>query len=147
MGEKIVNGFLLILSLLYTYFAREYSFGTPTAPKTGFMPQLVGYCAIVVSAYLFVRSLTGKGDAKNVKLNCDFKRLSLLILSMAVYIFVFESMGYLVSTVLLLFVVMKIGRVEGWKIPVAVSLITAAFFYTVFKIFLSVPLPSGVFFG
>ncbi len=147
MGEKIVNGFLLVLSLLYTYFARAYSFGTPTAPKTGFMPQLVGYCAVVISAYLFVMSLAGKGDAKNVKLNCDVKRLGLLIFTMAVYVAVFEPLGYMISTIVLLFVVMKIGLVKGWKVPLAVSVITAAFFYTIFKIFLSVPLPSGIFFG
>lgn len=146
MGEKIVNGVLLLISLLYTCFARQYSFGTLTAPKVGFLPQLVGYCAIVVSAYLFVKSLMGKGDAKDVKLKCDFKRLGLLILSMVIYIMVFNQLGYLISTLALLFVAMKIGRVKGWKIPAVVSVLTSVFFYMVFKVFLSVPLPSGILF-
>lgn len=147
MGEKIVNGFLLLLSLFYTICARGYSFGTPTAPKTGFLPQLVGYIAVVVSAYLFVLSLAGKGDAKDVKLNCDYKRLGLLILSMILYIVLFDTLGYLICTVLLLIAAMKIGRVKGWKVPLIVALVTAVFFYAVFKMFLSVPLPSGIFFG
>ena len=41
---------------------------------------------------------------------------------------------------------MKIGQVKGWKIPVIVAVCTAVFFYAVFKMFLSVPLPSGLFF-
>lgn len=146
MGEKIVNGFLFALSLFYTVCARGYSFGTLTAPKTGFLPQLVGYLAIVVSGYLLVRSLMGKGDAKDVKLNCDFKRLGLLILSMALYIILFDVLGYLISTILLLIAAMKIGQVKGWKVPVIVAVCTAVFFYAVFKMFLSVPLPSGLFF-
>lgn len=146
MGEKIVNGFLLLLSLFYTVNARQYSFGRPAAPKTGFLPQLIGYCAVAVSAYLFIQSLRGKGDAGNVKLNCDGRRLAGLIGVMAAYILVFKSVGYLLSTVILLFIVMKIGRVKGWKVPAAVSVITSGCFYLIFKVFLSVPLPSGILF-
>ena len=107
MGEKLVNGGLFLLSILYTYFARGYSFGSPTAPKVGFLPQLVGYCAIVISGYLLVRSLMGKGDAQNVKLRCDYKRLGLLVLSMVVYILIFKPVGYLISTAALLYAAMK----------------------------------------
>ena len=143
MGEKIVNGFLLLLSLFYTICARGYSFGTPTAPKTGFLPQLVGYIAVAVSAYLLIVSLMGKGDAKDVKLQCDYKRLGLLILSMVLYIVLFDILGYLVCTVLLLIAAMKIGKVKGWKIPLVVALLTAIFFYAGLKMFLAVPLPAG----
>lgn len=146
MGEKIVNGFLLMLSLFYTICARQYSFGTPTAPKTGFLPQLVGYAAVVISAYLLVVSLVGKGDAKDVKLRCDYKRLGLLIFTMALYIVFFKTLGYLISTILLLFITMKIGKVKGWKLPLVIAVLVSVFFYAVFKIFLAVPLPSGIFF-
>ena len=146
MGEKLVNGGLFLLSILYTYFARGYSFGSPTAPKVGFLPQLVGYCAIVISGYLLVRSLMGKGDAQNVKLRCDYKRLGLLVLSMVVYILIFKPVGYLISTAALLYAAMKIGRVKGWKIPTAVSVLASVFFFLVFKVFLAVPLPAGLLF-
>ena len=146
MGEKLVNGGLFLLSILSTYFARGYSFGSPTAPKVGFLPQLVGYCAIVISGYLLVRSLMGKGDAQNVKLRCDYKRLGLLVLSMVVYILIFKPVGYLISTAALLYAAMKIGRVKGWKIPAAVSVLASVFFFLVFKVFLAVPLPAGLLF-
>lgn len=143
MGEKIVNGFLFLLSITYFYFAKQYAFGSLTAPKTGFLPQLVGGCAIAVSGYLFLISLLGKGDAKHVKLNCDYKRLFLLIGTMGIYILVFELLGYLISTTILLYAVMKIGLIKGWKIPLVVSVLSSVCFYTIFKVFLSVPLPSG----
>lgn len=146
MGEKIVNGGLFLLSILYTYFARGYSFGSPTAPKVGFLPQLVGYCAIVISGYLLVRSLMGKGDAQNVKLRCDYKRLGLLVLSMVVYILIFKPVGYLISTAALLYAAMKIGRVKGWKIPAVVSVLASVIFFLIFKVFLAVPLPAGLLF-
>ena len=146
MGEKLVNGGLFLLSILYTYFARGYSFGSPTAPKVGFLPQLVGYCAIVISGYLLVRSLMGKGDAQNVKLRCDYKRLGLLVLSMVVYILIFKPVGYLISTAALLYAAMTIGRVKGWKIPAVVSVLASVFFFLIFKVFLAVPLPAGLLF-
>ena len=112
----------------------------------GFLPQLVGYCAIVISGYLLVRSLMGKGDAQNVKLRCDYKRLGLLVLSMVVYILIFKPVGYLISTAALLYAAMKIGKVKGWKIPAAVSVLASVFFFLVFKVFLAVPLPAGLLF-
>lgn len=146
MGEKVTNGFLLLLSLFYTWNARQYSFGSPTAPKTGFLPQLIGYCAVAVSAYLFIKSLQGKGDAGHVELNCDGRRLAGMIAAMAAYILFLKTAGYLMATVILLFTVMKIGRVKGWKVPFAVSVITSGCFYFIFKVFLSVPLPPGLLF-
>ena len=41
---------------------------------------------------------------------------------------------------------MKIGRVKGWKIPAAVSVLASVFFFLIFKVFLAVPLPAGLLF-
>jgi putative tricarboxylic transport membrane protein len=144
MGEKIVNGFLFLLSIFYCVSANSYSFGTPVAPKSGFLPQIIGYSATLISGYLFIRSLLGKGDSAGVRMKCDFKSLGCLVALMIAYILIFKPLGYLISTFILLFVSMKIGKVKGWKTPVLVSVLTSGAFYMIFKVFLSVPLPKGI---
>ena len=90
----------------------------------------MSYPAICWSAPLWER-----GDAQNVKLRCDYKRLGLLVLSMVVYILIFKPVGYLISTAALLYAAMKIGRVKGWKIPAAVSVLASVFFFLVLRYF------------
>lgn len=144
MGEKIVNGFLFALSAAYFYLADQYAFGTPTDPKLGFLPHIVAWVALVLTGYLFVQSLLGRGDAKNVKMAADFRRLGLLVLIMAAYIALFKPVGYLISTAALLFCVMKVGKVKGWKVPLAVSVLTSVVFYVIFRVWLQVNLPTGI---
>lgn len=144
MGEKIANGFLFLLSTVYLIFAMQLSFGTVSYPKGGFVPQITGWAAVLISAYLFVQSLLGKGDSKNVKLNINWKRFAFILISIITYIIVLKPVGYIISTVLVLYAVLKIGGVKGWKLPCMISLSTSIFFYFVFKIALSVPLPAGI---
>lgn len=144
MGEKTANGFLFALSTVYLIFARQLAFGSLSYPKGGFIPQITGWAAVIISGYLFVKSLLGKGDSKDVKVQIDWKRFAALMFSIVVYIVLLKPVGYIVSTVLVLFAVLKIGGVKGWKIPCVISLCTSVFFYLVFKIALSVPLPAGI---
>lgn len=144
MGEKIANGFLFSLSTVYLIFARQLSFGTVFYPKGGFVPQVTGWAAVLISAYLFVQSLLGKGDSKDVKVQINWKRFALLIVSIIIYIIILKPVGYLISTALVLYAVLKIGGLKGWKLPSVISLCTSVFFYFIFKVALSVPLPAGI---
>ncbi len=144
MGEKIANGFLFLLSTVYLIFAMQLSFGTVSYPKGGFVPQVTGGAAVLISAYLFVQSLLGRGDSKNVKININWKRFVFIFISIVIYIIVLKPVGYIISTVLVLYAVLKIGGVKGWKLPCVISLCTSVFFYFIFKTALSVPLPVGI---
>jgi hypothetical protein len=144
MGEKIVNGGLFLLSLTYFLFARSLKFGSLSAPKVGFMPQLIGGVAVVVSGVLFVEALMGKGDKKEVKLDTDMKSLVLVILSIAAYILTLDILGYLVSSSLLLLAIFTIGGVKGWVRRIIISLISSGAFYVIFKVLLDIPLPKGI---
>jgi putative tricarboxylic transport membrane protein len=144
MGEKIANGFLFSLSTVYLIFAKQLTFGSASYPKGGFVPQVAGWLAVFVSGYLFVQSLRGKGDSKDVKMETDWGRLALLIISIIIYIIILRPVGYIISTILVLYAVLKIGGVKGWKLPGILSLCTSVVFYLIFNVALSVPLPTGI---
>ena len=60
------------------------------------------------------------------------------------YILVLPYAGYIISSFLVLFVVLKIGKIDGWVKPLLISVSTSLVFYTIFKMALSVPLPPGI---
>lgn len=145
MGEKIVNGLLFLLSLVYLVYAQDMPFGKLTSPRFGFIPQLTGWAAAALSAFLLVQSLLGKGDSRHVRLNTDWKSLFFILVAVSVYIAVLPYAGYILSSFLVLFAVLKIGKITGFMKPLLISLLTSAGFYGVFDLALSVPLPSGIF--
>ena len=144
MGEKIVNGFLFALALVYLIYARDMPFGRMAAPRFGFVPHIVGWAAVFVSGGLLVQSLLGKGDCRHVRLRTDWRGLVLIVACIIAYIFLLPYAGYMVSSSLVLLAVLKIGKVDGWTIPIIISALTPVVFYAIFKIALSVPLPSGM---
>jgi hypothetical protein len=145
LGEKIINGLLFVLALVYLTYARNMPFGRMTAPRFGFIPQIVGWAAVFVAGYLLVQSLLGKGDAGHVRLQVDWKSLLLIVASIIFYIFILPYAGYIVSSSLVLLAVLKIGKVDGWITPIIISMLTPVALYSIFKIALSVPLPPGIF--
>ena len=144
MGEKIVNGIIFLLSSVYLSYAMQMPFGRLAAPRFGFIPQIVGWAAVALSAFFLAQSLLGKGDSRAVKLQTDWKSLAQIVVTIILYILVLPYAGYIISSFLVLFVVLKIGKIDGWVKPLLISVSTSLVFYTIFKMALSVPLPPGI---
>ena len=144
-GEKLVNLFLLLLSIFYLCYSKaHYKLGTMRMPKEGFMPLLLGIGMVGLSSYLTVQAFLDKGDAQNVKFNISWKRFFVLVAICVLYAALLNTLGYLIATFLFLLAVFKIAKLEGMKLPLILSLVFSVAFYVVFKIMLGVMLPSGL---
>lgn len=144
-GEKLVNLFLLLLSIFYLCYSKaHYKLGTMRMPKEGFMPLLLGIGMVGLSSYLTVQAFLDKGDAQNVKFNISWKRFFVLVAVCLLYAVLLNPLGYLIATFLFLLAVFKIAKLEGMKLPLILSLVFSVAFYVIFKIMLGVMLPSGL---
>ena len=144
-GEKLVNLFLLLLSIFYLCYSKaNYKLGTMRMPKEGFMPLLLGIGMVGLSAYLTVQAFLNKGDAQNVKFGISWKRFFVLVTTCVLYAMLLGTLGYLIATFLFLFAVFKIANLEGMKFPLILSLVFSVAFYILFKVLLGVMLPSGL---
>lgn len=144
-GERLVNLFLLVLSVFYlSYSVTHYKLGTVRMPKEGFLPLLLGIGMVGLSGFLFIQSLAGKGDAKNVKLNIPWLRFAGMIAVSLAYALLLTKLGYCVCTFLFLLAILKLAKLKGWKLPLIISLVCAAAFYLLFKVALGVMLPAGI---
>ncbi len=144
-GEKLVNLFLLVLSVFYlSYSVTHYKIGTMRMPKEGFLPLLLGIGMVALSGFLFIQSLAGKGDAKKVQLNLPWLRFAGMIVVSFAYALLLNTLGYCICTFLFLLAILKLAKLEGWKLPLIISLVCAVAFYLLFKVALGVMLPAGI---
>ena len=144
-GETLVNLFLLALSVFYlSYSVTHYKIGTMRVPKEGFLPLLLGIGMVCLSGFLFIQSLAGKGDAKNVQLKLPWLRFAGMIAASFAYALLLNTLGYCICTFLFLLSVLKLAKLEGWKLPLIIALVCAVAFYLLFKVALGVMLPAGI---
>lgn len=144
-GERLVNLFLLVLSVFYlSYSMTHYKLGTMRVPKEGFLPMLLGIGMVGLSGFLFIQSLAGKGDAKNVKLQLPWLRFAGMIAASLAYALLLNKLGYCICTFLFLLALLKLAKLEGWKLPLVIALVCAVAFYLLFKVALGVMLPAGI---
>ena len=143
-GENVTNLCLLLLSIFYlSYSLTHYKLGTMRMPKEGFMPMLLGIGMVGLSGFLTLQSFLGKGDAKNVKLQLPWLRFAGMIAASFAYALLLGTLGYCICTFLFLLAVLKLAKLEGWKLPLIISVVAAAAFYLLFKVALGVMLPAG----
>lgn len=144
-GEKVVNLCLLLLSVFYlSYSLTHYKLGTIRMPKEGFMPMLLGIGMVALSGFLTLQSFIGKGDADHVKLQLPWLRFGGMVAASFAYALLLNRLGYCICTFLFLLAVLKLARLEGWKLPLIIALVSSAAFYLLFKVALGVMLPAGI---
>ena len=65
--------------------------------------------------------------------------------SLLVCIFLFESLGYILSTILFVGFLLKCIEKKGWLSTILASLLMTLCSYCVFKVWLQADLPKGIF--
>lgn len=144
-GENVTNLCLLLLSVFYlSYSQANYKLGTIRMPKEGFMPLLIGVGMVALSGFLTLQSFLGRGDAQQVKLRLPWLRFAGMVAVSFAYALLLNRLGYCVCTFLFLLALLKLARLDGWKLPLIIAAAGAAAFYLLFKVALGVMLPAGI---
>jgi putative tricarboxylic transport membrane protein len=143
MIERYLSGFFLLLSGLYFYFANDISFGELAKPKAGFLPNIIGFLAFVLSGINFFITMRKKIDSGNEGTIDAFaaKNIALVCVGTIAYIVLLSFSGYLIATALYLFYLIKVTRTKGIIKPALLSIGVVFAFYFCFVILLDVALP------
>ncbi|GAA0355700.1 tripartite tricarboxylate transporter TctB family protein [Bacillus horti] len=72
------------------------------------------------------------------------KKIVLFMGSIALYLALITSIGFVILTPVFLFALMYILGTRSWKVLLSVSLITTVLLYIFFVIWLGIPLPQGI---
>jgi putative tricarboxylic transport membrane protein len=120
--------------------------GTPLMPKPGFFPFIGGLLLIGLALVLLVHGLRRRheptlqpGEASGTLL-----RPLILIVSLGIYTAALKYVGYVLPTMILVAVILRVLGVKSWKILTVASLGLSVIAYVLFGRILGIDLPKGV---
>jgi hypothetical protein len=116
-------------------------FGTLSAPDAGFFPRSLATALLVFGIVIFIRAFNTAPDS------LDFTKRSwgvaMAIAMLLLYGVFLERLGFLICTVAILFVLMKVYGGIGWKLSLLIAVPSVVATYFGF-LELGVPLPAGL---
>ena len=145
MLETVFSAFLCIVSAFIFYSSTQFNMAFIGNSGLGpdFFPKVIAVILFMLSAMLFVGSIKNK-DKKSIY-NPNMKYTFMVIFAFAVYIFLIDRIGYLVSTVIFAFVVITILKSKSKILNIIFAIAFPIAVYLLFTYAFKVSLPTGLF--
>ena len=142
-------------TLFYLAEARNLPFGSIRNPDLGFMPILAGLVLLAICLFMFGKEVLrparpqGKGvdlfeDREEKGESAGLKKPLILSVALFFYPLGFVSLGYILSTIGLVTVSLRVMEYRGWlgSLVLAIGITLVSFF--LFAYWLDVQLPRGL---
>lgn len=134
----------MILGILVFWQASKITFFSEELLGPAFFPKFLAGALIFLGILLFLRTLlTAEFPAIDLEVQ-GIGRIAAVILVSVIYHVAFESIGFLITTPLLMFVLMMILKRGNLGTKIIFSVIFPVAAWVAFKMFLKIPLPWGV---
>jgi putative tricarboxylic transport membrane protein len=149
--QDLIGSFLWLLTGSYvTIHAYGMGLGNLHSPGAGFIFFLAALLLVILSVVDLIgtfrrtpEATVGKEES-HVWSGVRWKKLLMLLGGIAVYVYVFNFLGFATSTFLLMVLLFKGVEPTRWSIAVASSMLTTVFSYLIFKMWLGVSFPTGI---
>ncbi len=139
---------LLTIAVLFFFLAVPYPLGTLSKPDVGFFPVVLSCClGLLALGFLVKSALSGtppRGKAESPWSGLQWQKAIIVLVSLLLYIALFDAAGFLLSTVMLMEFLFVFGNHKEWKLGTLGAFLTSAISYAIFKTLLGIQLPSGV---
>ena len=115
---------------------------------SGFVPKVIAAAIVVVAFIKLVLTLVSKKESGAAGTDEDMKGGLLTIAALAAYVLLFQTLGFIISTVLYLFVqITVLSNEENRSMPRfgIISVVTPVVVYVLFVYVIKMPLPIGLF--
>lgn len=125
-----------------TWQSEKLSLGVPRAPGPGFFPFCLGLLLIGIALIILGQGVRQRPGVRETGLSRG--RVILALATIFVYPFVLDPLGYLLSTFVLMFLLLRMMVKKAWWFVPAVACFISLVSYVVFKVLLKVLLPGGI---
>lgn len=145
--DKLSSSFWLFFSIVLCIESYRLGLGSYHNPGPGFLPFWTGFVFAVFSLLLLILTYrTGKElNGESVFEKIKWSSVILVFSSMLIYALVLETLGFLISTLLFMAVLLAIIARKKWYIVGIIAVTTALATYAVFQLWLKSQLPKGIF--
>ena len=136
---------LLLLSLAVFWKAFEYRKTAIYIYGPNFFPQLLALALGVCAISLIIRAFQGKSLRQTDHIDRQgFLRMVLAIVICIGYLLLMQVLGFALSTMVFLFVLMTFLQQQGLLKRIISSVAVALAVWAIFRYFLVIPIPTGM---
>jgi len=143
-SERIAHLVVVILSILIMILSSSYGLGTISRPGAGMYPFAVGLFILPLSLILFLSSLKCEKKEDAILSGGQIGTFLSFIGTCVFWILAMPYLGYPVVTLIAVFLIGKVMKLEGWLKPLLLSAGTTLFIYILFDVWLYIDLPRGI---
>jgi len=122
--------------------------GRVVKPGPGFFPFWLGLALIIVSLALFFNYGRKKIDpslsSQDLWKGLHWEKVLYSSVALLLYALFLETLGYILATVLLILFFFRAIEPQKWVVVILGSVITSFITYFLFKVWLQVQLPTGL---
>ena len=138
MHELRSGLFFFGLSLLVLWESFRVELGTLKEPGSGFLSLCAGLGVGALSLVLIYRGWRVREPGKP-----HSHRVTFALISLFIYSFVLDSIGFVVATFFLVGILFRIGQPRPWWFLIGISALVTFVSYLIFGYFLRVYFPRG----
>ena len=148
--HRVGSIFWLVIGIYITISAYRLGLGSFRQPGPGFIFFLMALLLIILSAIDLGTTFIGKSKSEKEKPEAPlwkgarWPKVLIVLVGISIYNYVFNFLGFLLSTLLLMIFLFKAVEPTKWWVSVLASIITILLSFGLFKLWLKVPFPIGV---
>lgn len=139
-----IAGLLLLgFALVVAVESLRLPFGTMSRPGVAFLPVLLSVVLALLSIALIVQAWKKRAvsDGPGIQLGL-WKKVGATLLALFAFGSIFEWLGYVLSTFLLILFLMRAVEPVRWRLVLVIAVSSSLVTYAVFSL-LGTPLPTG----
>ena len=136
--------FFILFSVYVCAVSYRLGLGSLHKPGAGFMPFWSGVSVGILAAIVLIQDFVSRRAAEENREKVAWKSIALSLFFFLVYILVLERLGYIISTVLFVGIILKAIERKGWFLSSWVAVVMALVSYYIFKVWLQAELPKGL---
>jgi putative tricarboxylic transport membrane protein len=140
-----VTLFWVALGILVCYGATQLGLGSVTEPGPGFIFFWLGLILVMLSVAALVESLRNSESILHETREMNWVKIVLVLLSLLLYAFFLERLGFVFTTFLLLGFLLGWVEQTSWTRSLGIATAAALGSFAIFELWLKIRLPKGIF--
>ncbi len=137
--------FWLAISLFIVCAGWQLELGSLHDPGSGFLLFWVGLIMVGLALAVLVPALRVRGvEARKLFGGSAWRRVVVVVLSLLVYAYIFEPLGFLLATALLMIFLFKAVEPQSWTVAITGGVVGSVVAWVLFHRWLGAQLPAGI---
>jgi putative tricarboxylic transport membrane protein len=148
MGQRQLISSIVLLVIVFATFLEtsKLPIGVPGKPQTGFYPLILAVLLTILSLLLLWQAIKEKkGERSTAEARWGgLKRIGLALGALFAFAFLFEHLGYVITTFLLIAFLLRAIEPQKWWVVILVAFLCSLISFLVFGLLLNTQLPLGI---